>query len=429
MIVIHGPVVIPTSSHSNITALGNGLNFDHIWTDVNIATMDPAIAGPYGAITDAAIAVKDKEITWIGPRGDLPASDAPITELDGAWMTPGLVDCHTHLVFGGNRATEFEARLEGMSYEEIALSGGGIVSTVMATREASLRTLIRSGRKRLEILRRGGVTTAEIKSGYGLRAKTEIRMLEAAKTIGEQLGIRVQRTFLGLHALPPKFKDDRAGYVQKVATDMLPRLAALGIVDAVDGFCEGIGFTPDEVRLVFDAAKKLGLPVKLHAEQLSNLGGAALAAEYGALSADHLEYLDEAGVKAMAGAGMTAVLLPGAFHALGETQKPPVDLLRKHAVPMALATDLNPGSSPVLSPTLIMNFACTLFGLTPEEALAGMTREGARALGMADKIGTLTVGKAADLAAWDIAHPAELAYWIGQPGPSHLYISGKEIKF
>ena len=357
--------------------------WDRLLTDCHIATMDPAVEGPFGAIENGAIGIQDGRIVRVGRRTELAGFKArEVVPLGGAWVTPGLIDCHTHLVFGGNRAGEFEQRLNGASYEEIAKAGGGILSSVRSTREASLDQLVDEARSRLQALMRGGATTVEIKSGYGLDTATELRMLKAARALGEAENVRVATTLLALHALPPEYKDRRADFIRLAVERMIP--AAAGLANAVDAFCEGIGFTPGEVRTLFEAATAHGLRVKLHAEQLSNLSGAALAAEFGALSADHLEHADEAGIEAMAKAGMVAVLLPGAFYALKETRKPPVDLLRKHKVPMAVATDCNPGTSPVLSPTLMLNMACTLFGLTPEEALAGMTREAARALALQD---------------------------------------------
>ena len=399
--------------------------WDRLLTDCNIATMDPSIAAPFGAIEDGAIAIQDGRILRVGRRVELAGSRAKVIEpMGGAWVTPGLVDCHTHLIFGGNRAHEYEMRLEGASYEEIAQAGGGIVSSVKATRAASLDELVEQARPRLRALMRGGATTVEIKSGYGLETETEIRMLRAAKRLGESEEVRVVPTLLALHALPPDYKDKREEFVRLATEEMIP--AAKGIAEAVDAFCEGIGFSADEVRALFEAATRAGLRVKLHAEQLSNLGGAALAAQHKALSADHLEHVDEAGVAAMARAGTVAVLLPGAFYALRETRMPPVDLLRRHKVPMAIATDCNPGTSPALSPTLMLNMACTLFRLTPEEALAGMTREGARALGLLDEIGTIAAGKAADLCIWRVNRPAELCYWIGLPGPEQRIVAGRD---
>jgi len=397
--------------------------WDRLLTDCNIATMDSSVVAPFGAIEDGAIAIQDGRIVRVGRRVELAGNRARSVEpLGGAWVMPGLVDCHTHLVFGGNRAHEYEMRLQGESYEEIARAGGGIVSSVAATRAASLDQLVEQARPRLQALMRGGATTVEIKSGYGLDTATELRMLKAAKALGTSEKVRIAPTLLALHALPPEYKDRRADFVRLAVERMVP--AAAGLATAVDAFCESIGFTPEEVRALFEAAQRHGLRVKLHAEQLSNLHGAALAAEYGALSADHLEHADEAGIEAMARAGMVAVLLPGAFYALSETRKPPVDLLRKHKVPMAVATDCNPGTSPVLSPTLMLNMACTLFGLTPEEALAGMTREAARALALQDEVGTISAGKAADLCVWRVSRPAELCYWIGLPGPETRIVAG-----
>ena len=397
--------------------------WDRLLTNCNIATMDPAVGGAFGAIMDGAIAIQDGRILRVGRRVELAGYRArKVENLGGAWVTPGLVDCHTHLVFGGDRSNEFEARLGGASYEEVAKAGGGIMATVRATRGSSSGELIASARARLQPIMRGGVTTVEIKSGYGLDTASELRMLNVAKILGQSEPVRVVPTLLALHALPDEYRERREDYVRLVTDQMIP--AAAGSAQAVDAFCEGIGFTPDEVRAVFEAARKNRLRVKLHAEQLSNQGGAALAAEYGALSADHLEHADEGGIEAMARAGMVAVLLPGAFYALHETKKPPVELLRKHGVGIAVATDCNPGTSPVLSPTLMLNMACTLFGLTPEEALAGMTREGARALGLQDEIGTIANGKAADLCVWRVSRPAELCYWIGHPGPEKRIMAG-----
>ncbi|HEX8621566.1 MAG TPA: imidazolonepropionase [Allosphingosinicella sp.] len=399
--------------------------WDRLLTDCHVATMDPSVAGGFGAIEDGAIGIQDGGIVRVGRRIDLAGYRANRVEpLGGAWVTPGLIDCHTHLVFGGNRAGEFEQRLNGWSYEEIARSGGGIVSSVKATRLASLAELVEQARPRLQALMRGGVTTVEIKSGYGLDLPSEMKMLEAARALGGSEAVRVVPTLLALHALPPEHRDSRDDYVRMVVDELVPAVAEAGLATAVDAFCEGIGFTPDEVRDLFEAAGEHGLRVKLHAEQLSNLDGAALAAEYGALSADHLEHADEAGIEAMARAGMVAVLLPGAFYALKETRKPPVDLLRRHRVPMAVATDCNPGTSPALSPTLMLSMACTLFGLTPEEALAGMTVHAARALGLEKEIGTVSTGKAADLCVWRVSRPAELAYWIGLPGPERRIVAG-----
>lgn len=403
----------------------NTPRWDLLLTDANLATFTGDAA--HGQLPDAALAIKDGHIAWIGPAAALPADPAALaTEvigLDGALVTPGLIDCHTHLVFAGDRANEFEMRLEGASYEAIAKAGGGIVSTVRHTRAASEDELLRASLPRARALLADGVTTLEIKSGYGLEPECERRMLRVARRIGSELGITVRTSFLGLHALPPEFADDREAYVALVCDTMLPALAAEDLIDAVDGFCETIGFTPDETRQVFQRARELGLPVKLHAEQLSDQGGARLVAEFGGLSADHLEHLDESGVRAMAISGSVAVLLPGAFYALRDTRLPPIDLLRKYQVPMAVATDCNPGTSPILSLRLAANMACTLFRLTPEEALRGMTTNAARALGL-DDCGTLAVGKRADLVVWNAREPAELCYWIGGNLVRQVFVGG-----
>jgi imidazolonepropionase len=401
--------------------------WDRLLVDCNIATMDVGVDAPFGAIENGAIGIQDGRIVRVGRRTELAGYQAKRVEpLHGAWITPGLVDCHTHLVFAGNRAEEFEQRIEGKTYEEIARAGGGIAATVKATRAASLDELIAASRPRLRSLMQSGVTTVEIKSGYGLDIESELKMLKAAKALGESESVRVEPTLLALHALPGEFAGRREDYVRLAIESMLPAAADLGLATAVDAFCEGIGFTPEEVGALFEAASDHGLRVKLHAEQLSNLRGAQLAADHGALSADHLEHADEEGVAAMARAGMVAVLLPGAFYALQETRKPPVALLRRYGVAMAVATDCNPGTSPVLSPTLMMSMACTLFGLTPEEALAGMTRAGAKALGLQDEIGTISAGKAADLCVWRIGRPAELCYWIGMSGPERRIVAGED---
>lgn len=399
--------------------------WDRLLTNCHVATMDPAVAGAFGTIEDAAIGIHEGRIVRIGRRIELAGYRAGrIDNLGGAWVTPGLIDCHTHLVFGGDRASEFEMRLNGVGYEEIARAGGGIWSTVKATRLDSLEALVEQARPRLHALMAGGVTTVEIKSGYGLDTPCELKMLEAAKRLGETEGVRVVPTLLALHALPPGA--EREAFVAAAVEDMIPAAAEAGLATAVDAFCEGIGFTPQEVRRLFEAAGEHELRVKLHAEQLSNLQGAALAAEFGALSADHLEHADEAGIAAMAEADMVAVLLPGAFYALRESRKPPVDLLRAHGVPMAVATDLNPGTSPILSPTLMLSMACTLFGLTPEESLAGMTRNAAKALGLEREIGTVSPGKVADLCVWRVNRPAELCYWVGLPGPERRIVAGED---
>ena len=381
---------------------------DLLFTNVHLATM---VKG-YGEIEDAALAVRDGRIAWIGRRAEAPTAREE-HDCGGAWMTPGLVDCHTHIVHAGNRSKEWEARLNGASYEDIARQGGGIMSTVRATREADVGALLAQSLPRVARLLSEGVTTLEIKSGYGLEQAAEERMLRAARQVGERLPVRVATTFLGAHALPPEFAGRPDDYVEALCTQMLPQLAREGLVDAVDAFCERIGFTHAQTERVFEAARRLGLPVKLHAEQLSSQGGAALVARYGGLSADHLEYLDQAGIDAMAAAGTVAVLLPGAYYFLRESTPPPVAALRAAGVPMAVATDCNPGTSPMTSLLLAMNMACTLWRLTPQEALAGATIHGARALGLHGQIGTLETGKVADLALWDIAHPAELAYAMG----------------
>lgn len=404
------------------------MSFDLLLIDCHAATMAADTDLPYGAIRDAAIGVKDGRIVWIGPRSALPTG-SPATEtrsLDGAWVTPGLVDCHTHLVFGGDRSAEWEKRLNGATYEEIARAGGGIRSTVAATRAASEDELVESGLTRLRAMTALGVTTVEIKSGYGLDLENELKCLRAAARLESLGGARVRKTLLSAHAVPPEFDQDREGYVNLIVNEIIPAAAREGLADAVDAFCETIGFTPNETRRVFAAAKANGLRVKLHAEQLTDQGGAALAADSGALSADHLEHLTPEGVAAMARAGTVAVLLPGAYYFLRDTTPPPVEALRKAGVPMAVATDCNPGTSPLTSPLLAMNMACTLFRLTPEEALAGFTREGARALGLQAETGTLETGKAADLAVWRIDGPAELAYWMGANPLAARYLAGRE---
>jgi imidazolonepropionase len=388
---------------------------DRLITDCRLATMVEG-GEAYGAIEDGAILIGDGRIVWVGARVDLPAHQAVETDrLDGRWVTPGLVDCHTHLVFGGDRSGEFEQRLGGASYEEIARAGGGIVSSVAATRAASEDELYESALTRLAGLKATGVTTVEIKSGYGLDRDSELKMLRVARRIGREAGVRVRTSYLGLHAVPPEHRADRAAYVDKAVDEILPAAHAEGLVDAVDAYCEPIAFSTDEVGRLFDKARALGLPVKLHADQLSDGGGAGLAARYGALSADHIEHTGEAGVRAMAEAGVVAVLLPGAYLMLRETTPPPVALLRAHGVAMAVATDCNPGTSPLASMTAAINLACVQFRLTPEEALAGATRVAAKALGLEGEVGTIEAGKAADLAVWDITRPAELAYWLGKP--------------
>ncbi|SEI39041.1 imidazolonepropionase [Frateuria terrea] len=401
--------------------------WDCLLLDATLATL--AGERPFGLVECGALALKGGHIAWVGAAADLPGAPdglaTAVETLDGALVTPGLIDCHTHLVFGGDRAHEFDLRLNGASYEEIARAGGGIASTVAATRAADEDALLRQSLPRARALLRDGVTTLEIKSGYGLDLETERRMLRAARRIGQALGIGVRTSFLGLHALPPEYSRQRADYVALVSDVMLPALAAEGLVDAVDAFCEGIGFSREETARVFERARDLGIPVKLHAEQLSDLDGAALVAEYRGLSADHLEHLSESGIRAMAAAGTVAVLLPGAFYALRETRLPPIDALREHGVPMAIATDCNPGTSPLLSLRLAANMACTLFRLTPEEALRGITLHAARALGLADR-GTLAVGQRADLVAWNAEKPAELCYWIGGELAREVWIDGRK---
>ncbi|KAF6694737.1 imidazolonepropionase [Pseudomonas sp. EKM23D] len=382
-----------------------------LWQHCHVATM---AQGKYSIIEDAAMVTAGSLIEWIGPRSQAPSADyAQVHDLQGAWVTPGLIDCHTHTVFGGNRSGEFEQRLEGVSYAEIAAQGGGIASTVRATRAASEDELFASAHKRLRSLLRDGVTTVEIKSGYGLDLASERKLLRVIRRLGEALPVSVRATCLAAHALPPEYKDRADDYIEHICQEMLPALAAEGLVDAVDAFCEYLAFSPAQVARVFDVAQQLGLPLKLHAEQLSSLHGSSLAARYQALSADHLEFMTEEDAIAMAAAGTVAVLLPGAFYFLRETQLPPMEALRKHGVKIAIASDLNPGTSPALSVRLMLNMACTLFRMTPEEALAGATQHAASALGMGDTHGSLEVGKVADFVAWQIDRPADLAYWLG----------------
>jgi len=399
--------------------------WDLLLTDASIATMR-ADGEPYGAMQDAALAIADGKIAWLGPATECPdLSCAERRSLNGRWLTPALIDCHTHLVFAGNRATEFEARLNGASYEEIAATGGGIMSTVRSTRDASARTLHESSRQRLLSLRLEGVATVEIKSGYGLDLDTELRMLEVARALAQENNLSVATTFLGMHTMPPEYSGRNDDYVRYVCEEVLPAANERGLADAVDAYCESIAFSPTEISRLFECAKNLGIPVKLHADQLSDTGSAELAASFGALSADHLEYTSEKGVRAMAESGTVAVLLPGAFLTLRETQQPPMDALRHHGVAMALATDCNPGTSPLCSLRSAMSLAATLFRMTPEECLAGVTREAAKALGLTTDRGTLEVGKRADIALWDIEHPSELCYWMGLNPLLELYAAGR----
>jgi imidazolonepropionase len=401
--------------------------WDRLLTDCRVATMEPEPGNPLGIIENGAIGIQDGRIVRVGTRTELAGHRAQeVTPLDGAWVTPGLIDCHTHLIFGGNRADEHAMRRAGLPYEEIAKAGGGIASTVKATREASENQLLAAAAMRLDALISGGVTTIEIKSGYGLDVEGEIRLLRCAAALAASEAVRIVPTLLALHALPAEWQERRDDYVAMVAGQMIPAVARAGLAEAVDVYCDTIAFTPDEVEQVFASAARHGLRVKIHAEQLSNQHGAELGARHKALSADHLEHLDEAGAKAMAEAGTVAVLLPGAFYALQETKKPPVQLLRDQGVPMAVATDCNPGTSPLLSPTLAMNMACTLLGLTPEEALAGMTVNAARALGVEKEVGTIAAGKAADLCIWRIENLAELGYWIGLPCPERRIYAGDD---
>ncbi|MER8763057.1 MULTISPECIES: imidazolonepropionase [unclassified Mesorhizobium] len=386
-----------------------------LWRNARLATMAESSPGS-GVVEHGAIAVRNGRIVYAGPEADMPAAlskGAEATDCEGRWITPGLIDCHTHLVHAGNRANEFEMRLAGASYEEVAKAGGGIVSSVKALRAAGEDELVAQSLPRLDALIAEGVTTVEIKSGYGLDLENEQKSLRAARRLGGERPVTVRTTFLGAHALPPEAKGDKDAFIDLVANEILPAVAAEGLADAVDGFCEGIAFWPEQIARVFDAAKAAGLPVKLHADQLSNLHGAELAARYGALSADHLEYTDEAGAAAMAKAGTVATILPGAYYFIRETKKPPIALFRQHGVRMAVATDNNPGTSPLTSLLLTMNMAATLFGLTVDECLAGVTREAARALGLLGQTGTLEAGKSADLAIWNVERPAELVYRMG----------------
>lgn len=396
---------------------------DSLWLGADVVTMRD---GRYNLIEDGAVAVDNGELVWVGPRSALPDfTPRRQQQFDGGIITPGLVDCHTHLVFGGDRSQEFEQRLNGVSYAEIAAQGGGILSTVRATRAASQQQLVASARWRLDRLLAEGVTTVEIKSGYGLDEESELTLLRAIRELAQSVPADVQATCLAAHGFPPEFRDNPQGWIDIICQRLLPRVKAEGLADAIDAFCEHLALSPQQVSAVFDAAKALGLPVKLHAEQLSALGGAALAARYGALSADHLEYATEDDARAMAEHGTVAVLLPGAFYLLRETQRPPVELFRQHGVPMALASDANPGTSPALSLRLMLNMGCTLFGLTPEEALAGVTLWGAKALGLQATHGSLEPGKVANFVHWPLARPAELVYWLGGELPCQVIYRGE----
>jgi len=389
------------------------MSFSTLFRNAQIATMTPGKS--YGLIENGAVVISADRIKWVGAEKELPDEFAGLQgkNLEGRLVTPALIDCHTHLVYGGSRATEFELRLNGASYEEIARNGGGILSTVTATRNASEDELLAQSLPRLDAFLAEGVATIEIKSGYGLDIETEIKMLRVARQLGKERSVRVKTSFLGAHAIPPEFSGKADAYIDFVCEEVLPAVHYENLADAVDGFCENIAFSPNQISRVFEKAKSFGLPVKLHAEQLSNLGGATLAAKYGALSADHLEFLDQTGVEVMSESGTVAVLLPGAFYTLRETQLPPLDSLRKAEVPIAIATDCNPGSSPLTSILLCMNMSCTLFRMTPEEALCGVTIVAAQALGIGDEVGTIEVGKKAELAVWNVDQPAELAYRAG----------------
>jgi imidazolonepropionase len=411
-----------------LTAKSSTAGAGTLWLNAKVATLSPDSSG-LGVLDDAAMLERDGKIAWIGSRDQLPErpSEADIVDLEGRWITPALVDCHTHIVHGGNRAREFEMRLAGSTYEEIAKAGGGIISSVQATNSLSVDELVHTALPRLDTLLLEGVSTVEVKSGYGLNIDAEIKMLRAARALAEQRPVRIQTSWLAAHSCPFEYRGRNRDYVEEVVLPGLVKAHAEGLVDAVDGFCERIAFSVEEIRVVFEKAKELGLPVKLHAEQLSDMGGAKLAASYGALSADHLEYLDEDGARQMAEAGTVAVLLPGAFYAIREKQVPPIAALRAAGTRIAIATDCNPGTSPLTSVLLTMNMAATLFGLTVDECIAGATREGARALGLLNETGTLEVGKSADFAVWDIESLAELVYRIGfNPLHSRVF-KGKRI--
>ncbi len=402
------------------------VDWDLLLTDVRIATMREGDTD-YGAIEDGAVAISSGTISWVGPQSDLPKSAAAETRsLGGRWITPALIDCHTHLVFGGDRAAEYEQRLQGTSYEDIAASGGGIMSTVRATRAENHEQLFESALQRVRALARDGVATVEIKSGYGLDVDNEIKMLEVAQRLGEATGLTVKTTLLAAHAVPAEFRDDVDGYIELICEQLLPAIAERGLADAVDAYCESIAFTPDQVARVFARARGLGFSLHLHADQLSDFGGAELAAKFDALSADHLEYTSASGIRAMSQAGTVAVLLPGAFVTLNQTQRPPVDEMRAHNIPIGVATDCNPGTSPLNSVREAMALASRVFGLTPEESLAGTTRVAAHALGLGDDRGTLEVGKRADIAVWSVDHPRDLSYWLGTQPLSSLLIAGRD---
>lgn len=413
---------------------------EQVITNVRVATMDKSVAGNYGVIDDAVVVISEGKITWVGPRvhdrkddrkkgrKNGHKDDSHGIDGQGGWLTPGLIDCHTHLIYGGNRALEWQSRLEGASYEEIARAGGGILSTVKATRAARPDALLASAQKRLDILMSEGVTCVEIKSGYGLQAATERKMLEVAAQLEENNPVKICKTFLGAHALPAEFAGRSDDYIEVIVEEMLPALARDHLVDAVDVFCEGIGFSRQQCERVFKCSKKLGLPVKGHVEQLSNLSGARLVAEYGGLSVDHLEYLAESDIPFLKASGVVAVLLPGAYYFLGETRRPPVEKLRGADVPVAIATDLNPGSSPLCSLLLAMNMACVQFALTPEEALAGVTRNAAAALGLHESKGLIRAGMDADLVLWQIDHPAELSYAVNMSKPVHSWVGGEIVQ-
>ena len=398
-------------------------DWDVLLTDARIATLGTE-APEYGEITDGALAISDGLIDWIGPQADLPSGGATTTRsVSGQWLTPALIDCHTHLVFGGDRSEEFEQRLRVASYEDIAKAGGGILSTVRATREASADELFDAALPRVQSLLAEGVATVEIKSGYGLDVENELKMLEVARRLDESSGINVRTTLLAAHSVPPEYEGKANDYIDMICDELLPIVAERGLADAVDAYCESIAFSAPQIAKLFRRAGELGLPIKLHADQLSDGGGAELAAFYNALSADHLEYTSTTGVKAMAKAGAVAVLLPGAYLSLGETQRPPIAALRSNDVPIAVASDCNPGTSPMCSLRNAMMLASRLFGLTPLECLAGTTREAARALGLSQDRGTLEVGKRADIAVWDLGHPREITYWMGTPQLTELLLA------